>query len=106
MIETERKITFWRHGKQYFYKYETVTFKITSKSIKLLKENLILPSNLEFIGLSRAQIGRIITSIYNEDIDFTIKKNTPKENNILHFNVIFFKKINCKNTRKRKKKIV
>ena len=62
----QKQVLFFRKGKNYYYKYGEKISKVDAWTINLLKESLTLPYNVGFIGYSRAQIGRIISYLYED----------------------------------------
>ena len=73
----QKQVLFFRKGKNYYYKYGEKISKVDAWTINLLKESLTLPYNVEFIGYSRAQIGRIISYLYE---DGRLKKQRKRKN--------------------------
>ena len=86
-------VLFFRSGKSYYYNFNGYTHKVNAITINKLKEKLILPFNVLFSGLSRAQIGRIIGSLLDNTTNVEIKKINDKKNNILRFEAIFTRQI-------------
>lgn len=82
-------VLFFRSGKSYYYNFNGYTHEVNAITINKLKEKLILPFNVLFSGLSRAQIGRIIGSLLDNTTNVEIKKINDKKNNILRFEAIF-----------------
>lgn len=86
-------VLFFRSGKSYYYNFNGYTHEVNAITINKLKEKLILPFNVLFSGLSRAQIGRIIGSLLDNTTNVEIKKINDKKNNILRFEAIFTRQI-------------
>ena len=87
---TNRILFFYRNGIAY-YKYQENIKKIDTDTIWVLKNKLELPYGAEFIGFSRAEIGRIISGLCDEQMDY-IEEDIPDKHGLLHFRVIFSKK--------------
>ncbi len=49
-------VSFYREGKTYYFYYNGHNYDVTSININKLKEQLKLPYNVMFYGLSRAQV--------------------------------------------------
>ena len=56
-----------------------------------------MPYKMEFIGVSRANIGRIISSICNDDNEVYCFKVKNTKNNLLKFHVVIDSKQKIKN---------
>lgn len=86
----QKQVLFFRKGKNYYYKYGEKISKVDAWTINLLKESLTLPYNVGFIGYSRAQIGRIISYLYEDGVKVQGNKiDDRQKNHALHFIISF-----------------
>lgn len=84
-------VLFFRSGKSYYYKFNGKTYEVNAITINKLKEKLSIPFKVQFSGLSRAQIGRVIGDLLDSTIDVKIKKINAKTNNLLKFEALFIR---------------
>jgi len=84
-------VLFFRSGKSYYYKFNGKTYEVNAITINKLKEKLSIPFKVQFSGLSRAQIGRVIGDLLDSTIDVKIKKISAKTNNLLKFEALFIR---------------
>ena len=87
----EKKAIFYREGKKYYFNYNNKNYNCNNITINKLKEQLILPYKVEFIGLSRAQMGRVIADLLDKTTEFEIKR-INNNNKLLNHEVLFIKK--------------
>lgn len=88
------KVFFYRQGKSYYF-YDSKkeeTFEVSAVTITRLKERLTLPFDVEFSGLSRAQMGRIVNDLLQDTMDVEIIKVVSPKINKLKFKIKFTKK--------------
>ncbi len=84
-------VNFYRHGKEYYYKYNGETYILSNVSINKLKEQLHVPFKVVFYGMSRAQIGRVVADL--KDYEYNIEiHNITGGNRVKKIEVIFTKK--------------
>lgn len=84
-------VVFFRSGKSYYYKFNGETYEVNAITINKLKEKLSVPFKVQFSGLSRAQIGRVIGDLLDSTIDVKIKMINDKTNNMLKFEALFIR---------------
>lgn len=95
MSEIEQKqVLFFRRGKSHYYKHKENISELNAMTINLLKESLTLPYKVEFIGLSRAEVGRIISDLYDTGVEVKGNKIDDGPNHALHFIITFSEKKN------------
>lgn len=82
-------VLFYRSGKSYYYNYNGTTHEVTPITINKLKEFLTVPFKVQFSGLSRAQIGRVIGDLLDNTINVELNKINSNTNNLLKFEAIF-----------------
>ena len=93
-------VNFFKLGQDVCYKYENEIQKVDLFSLNELKNKLDLPYKASFIGINRANIGRILKDLIDEDIDvFCYRVKNPK-NNWIKFYAIFTEKIKTKKLEK------
>lgn len=93
-LNNEDKISlvlFFRSGKSYYYNFNGKTYEVNAITINKLKGNLSIPFKVQFSGLSRAQIGRVIGDLLDDTIDVKIKKINAETNNLLKFEALFIR---------------
>ena len=93
-LNNEDKISlvlFFRSGKSYYYNFNGKTYEVNAITINKLKGNLSIPFKVQFSGLSRAQIGRVIGDLLDSTIDVKIKMINDKTNNMLKFEALFIR---------------
>ena len=100
-------VSFYREGKTYYFHYNGRNFEVNIININKLKEQLKLPYNVMFYGMSRAQIGKVIGCLLDDTTSYRIYKASNFGSNVLQYNVIFFqkKKVGNKKEKCRKRKI-
>ena len=92
----------FRVGKSILFKIKgmVVSLEINNDTIKLLKENINFPIKMQCIGLSKAQIGKVVGELKNKETNVFFKKNEPKKNNnselLLCYDVLFINKKDIK----------
>ena len=85
----------FRVGKSILFKLKgmVVPLEINNDTIKFLKENITFPIKMQCIGLSRAQIGKVVGDLKNNEINVFFKKIESKKNNnnesLLCYDVLF-----------------
>jgi len=88
-------LVIFRVGKSILFKMKgmVVPLEINNNTIKLLKENITFPIKMQCIGLSRAQIGKVVGHLKNNEINVFFKKIESKKNNnselLLCYDVLF-----------------
>lgn len=88
----------FRVGKSILFKMKgmVVPLEINNDTIKLIKENITFPFKMQCIGLSRAQIGKVVGHLKNNEINVFFKKIEFKKNNngelLLCYDVLFVNK--------------
>ncbi len=87
-------VLFYRSGKSYYYNFNGKTYEVNAITINKLKESLNVPFKIQFSGLSRAQIGRVIGDLLDSTIDVKIKKINAETNNLLKYEAIFIRQKN------------
>ena len=87
-------VIFYRKGKKYFFKYEGNEYKANNININNLNLVLKLPYIIKFYGLSRAQIGRILTSILDENMNFKLYKIKKEGSGVLEYVMHLYEKKN------------
>ncbi len=93
-LNNEDKISlvlFFRSGKSYYYNFNGKTCELNTITINKLKEKLSVPFKVQFSGLSRAQIGKVIGDLLDNTIDVKIKKINAKTNSLLKFEALFIR---------------
>jgi len=92
----------FRVGKSILFKMKgmVVPLEINNDTIKLIKENITFPFKMQCIGLSRAQIGKVVGHLKNNEINVFFKKIEFKKNNngelLLCYDVLFVNKKDIK----------
>ena len=76
-------VLFYRSGKSYYYNFNGKTYEVNEK--------LSVTFKVQFSGLSRAQIGRVIGDLLDSTIDVKIKKINAETNNLLKYEAIFIR---------------
>lgn len=84
-------VLFFRSGKSYHYNFNGKTYEVNAITINKLKEKLSIPFKVQFSGLSRAQIGRVIGDLLDDTIDVKIKKISSETNNLLKYEALFIR---------------
>lgn len=88
------KVSFYRQGKSYYFydcKKEESS-PVSAITMGRLKERLTLPFDVEFLGLSRAQMGKIVANLLQDTMDVEIIKVMSSKSNKLKFEAKFTKK--------------
>jgi len=88
------QVLFFRKGKSHYYKYKENISEVDSWTINLLKNDLILPYKVEFVGYSQAEIGKVISDLYDMGVDIKGEKVDDRQRHALHFIVTFSEKKN------------
>ena len=88
----ETKVLFYREGKNYYFKFNNKKYECNSMTINKLKEQLLLPYKISFHGMSRVQIGRVLSNLLDNTTDIKIQREKNEKDNITRFEVIFFEK--------------
>ena len=97
------ELIIFRVGKSILFKMKgiVVPLEINIDTIKFLKENITFPIKMQCIGLSRAQIGKVVGNLKNNEINVFFRKNEPKKNNnselLLCYEVLFINEKDIKN---------
>ena len=86
------KVLFYREGINYYFKFNNKNYECNSISINKLKEQLILPYKISFYGMSRAQLGKVLSKLLDNTTDVNFQRVIKGKDNILRFEVIFFEK--------------
>ena len=86
------KVLFYREGINYYIKFNNKNYECNSISINKLKEQLILPYKISFYGMSRAQLGKVLSKLLDNTTDVNFQRVIKGKDNILRFEVIFFEK--------------
>lgn len=89
--DIKSSVLFFRSGKSYYYTFNGKTYEVNAITVNKLKEILSVPFKVQFSGLSRAQIGRVIGDLLDSTIDVKIKMINDKTNNILKFEASFIR---------------
>ena len=93
-------VSFFHLGKDICYRYESNIEKVNLDTLNILKEQLELPYKVSFYGINRANIGRILKDMKDEDTEiFCYPVKNPKTN-LLKYHAIFTKKIKIKKLEK------
>ena len=85
----------FRLGKSILFKMKGMIepLEINNNTIKLLKENITFPIKMQCRGLSRAQIGKVVGDLKNNEAKVFFKKNKISNNNssesLLCYDVLF-----------------
>ena len=85
----------FRVGKSILFKIKgmVVPLEINNDTIKFLKENITFPIKMQCIGLSRAQIGKVVGNLKNNKINVFFRKIESKKNNngesLLCYDILF-----------------
>ena len=68
--------------------YKEKIYKCNYNNVVALKDILPIPYKIEFIGISRANIGRILSDLCNNDNEIYYYKVKNTKNNLFKFHVI------------------
>lgn len=90
----QKQVVFFRKGISRYYKYDERVSEVNAWTINLLKESLTLPYKIEFVGYSRAEIGKIISDLYDIGVEVKVEKGDITPNHALHYIVTFSEKKN------------
>jgi len=90
----QKQVIFFRKGKSHYYKYDEKVSEVNAWTINLLKESLTLPYKIEFVGCSRAAIGKIISDLYDTGVEVKGEIGVTSPNHALHYIVTFSEKKN------------
>lgn len=88
----ETKVLFYREGKNYYFKFNNKIYECNSININKLKKQLLLPYKISFYGMSRAQFGRVLSSLLDNTTDVKFQSEKNEKDNILRFDALFFEK--------------
>lgn len=88
----ETKVLFYREGKNYYFKFNNKKHECNSMTINKLKEQLLLPYKISFYGMSRAQLGRVLSNLLDNNAAVKFQREKNEKDNILRFEAIFFEK--------------
>lgn len=88
------KVLFFRNGTSCFYNFNGKTCEANVITMNKLKENLSIPFKVQFSGLSRAQIQKVIGYFLDNTIDVEIRMINVKKSNLLNMEAVFVKKKN------------
>lgn len=88
-ITDAKRIIFYKEDKTIYLKYNNSIEKVDSNVIYSLRERLLLPYRLEFIGLSRSQVSHIISDFYDYGVSISGEKIDDQQNNGLHYVISF-----------------
>jgi hypothetical protein len=89
------ELVIFRVGKSILFKMKgmVVPLEINNDTIKFLKENITFPIKMQCIGLSRAQIGKVVGEIKSNQTNVFFNKNKIQNNNniesLLCYDVLF-----------------
>lgn len=84
-------VVFFRQGKSYYFKYnDEACEEIKSYTLNKLREHLNIPFKVKFIGMSKAQVGRVIRTLLDNTTDVSIKKINSEKDNLLRYEANFF----------------
>lgn len=84
-------VVFFRHGKSYYFKYnDEACEEIKLYTLNKLREHLNIPFKVKFIGMSKAQVGRVIGTLLDNTMDVSIKKINSEKDNLLLYEASFF----------------
>ena len=92
----------FRVGKSILFKMKgmVVPLEINNDTIKLIKENITFPIKMQCIGLSRAQIGKVVGHLKNAKINAFFRKIESIKNNngeyLLCYEILFVNKKDIK----------
>lgn len=89
--DIKSSVLFFRSGKSYYYTFNGKTYEVNAITVNKLKEILSVPFKVQFSGLSRSQIGKVIGDLLDSTIDVKIKKINDETNNILKFEALFIR---------------
>ena len=93
-------VIFYKIGQDVCYEYNNDIQKVNFDTLYELKQQLIVPYKISFIGISRANIARILKDLKEENIDiFCYRVKNPKTNN-LKYHAIFTEKSKIKKLEK------
>lgn len=97
----EPSIYIFRYGKYIYYQTKDINIpvQLNNETIEVMKDKVILPLKINFSGLSRAQIGKIIGYIKQDDVNIFAKeyyKPINKKYNLLCYDVLFVYKKDIK----------
>lgn len=85
-------IVFYKLVNGIYLKYNEELYKFELNTINEIIGNIDLPYKVEFIGISRANIGRILTYLKRVDSEILIYRGKNVQNNLLVFNAIIYEK--------------
>ena len=88
----DNKVLFYREGKNYYFKFNNNKYECNSININKLKEQLLLPYKISFSGMSRAQLGRVLLNLLDNNTAVKFQREKNEKDNILRFEAIFFEK--------------
>ena len=88
----DNKVLFYREGKNYYFKFNNNKYEFNSININKLKEQLLLPYKISFSGMSRAQLGRVLLNLLDNNTAVKFQREKNEKDNILRFEAIFFEK--------------
>jgi len=92
----EPKVEFIKLGSGVCFKFENNMYKFDNDTMEYLNKKLELPYKVSFYGLSRANIGRILSYLKDDDNEiFWYRVKNPK-NNVFIFHAIIREKIKIK----------
>lgn len=87
--DVSSKLLFYRSGKSYYFRFDSRTYEVNLISINKLKEQLTLPYKVDFSGLSRVQVQKIVGILLDGNISYGINKIDTWAN-ILRYEAIFY----------------
>lgn len=92
--EEQKKVLFFRKENKHYYKHGESVSEVNTLTINLLKKSLTLPYKVEFVGLPRAQIARIISNLRDTGVEVKGKIGDATPNHALHYIITFSEKKN------------
>ena len=90
----QKQVIFFRKGKSHYYKYDEKVSEVNAWTINLLKESLTLPYKVEFVECSRAEIGKIVSDLYDTGVEVKGEIGDITPNHALHYIITFSEKTN------------
>ena len=81
-------VKFIHFGKDICFCYKEKIYKCNYNNVLALKDILSIPYKIEFIGISRANIGRILSTLCNNDNEIYYYRVNNTKNNFFKFHVI------------------
>ena len=89
-----KRVLFFNYSNKYYCKHDDITSKVDDLTFDILKRNLILPYEVEFVGYSKFEVSRVILDLYEKELEVQVKERNIGYKDDYHLIVTFKEKKN------------